>query len=444
MLSSVSVIRSRGIPRTITASCCCHNCVVGSSGRTTINLRRTQFHGHRFKSTNRATPEKPGTGTATTTAAAASTNDSGSGTSSSGTPLALPMALASMAFAGYIYGDLSTRMELVERAQQDFQVQLSGKTNSAFVFVKPHACCHGTKPGAVEAVVETALKHAGIRITDQGDISADEMKTQHLMEVQYGAMAHKAVHGSPSDLIVPERGQHAFEHMFGETWDAAIQTGRVYNAKDAAIKLGLDAKGMQQAWSKLQRGTNLLKFGRGFYCGQVSSQYYDDKETIYVINGFYLSMRAEYCTPGAKIHWYTVSWPSEALSWSDFRTEIIGATDPAVAPTGSIRGILYDRYAKLGLPTKPTTGQNGVHASASPVDALLERSNWLGQTIPDDPFGKGLLAAGVPLDAILQWKTDPQVTVEGTTSEGKTISVFETLENLDADTSLETVSKISI
>lgn len=102
-----------------------------------------------------------------------------------------------------------------------------------------------------------------------------------------------------------------------------------------------------------------------------------------------------------------------------------------------------DQYKKLGLASKPNTGDNGVHASASPFEALAERNNWLGKSIEDDLYGKGLLAASVPLDTIKKWSGDCQVAVEGETKDGKTMSVFDTLEDLDADTILAKVSKIS-
>ena len=60
-----------------------------------------------------------------------------------------------------------------------------------------------------------------------------------------------------------------------------------------------------------------------------------------------------------------------------------------------------------------------------------------------DQFGKGLLAAGVSKETIKKWSGDSQVSVEGETAAGKTMSVFDTLEDLDADTSLAKVAKIS-
>jgi hypothetical protein len=83
---------------------------------------------------------------------------------------------------------------------------------------------------------------------------------------------------------VPEKGKAEIEKLFGESWDGAVQSGQIYNAKDAAKKLGVDAAGINGKWSKLSRGKDLLKFGGGFYCGKVGD--------IYVMNGFYMEMRA--------------------------------------------------------------------------------------------------------------------------------------------------------
>jgi hypothetical protein len=88
----------------------------------------------------------------------------------------------------------------------------------------------------------------------------------------------------PSELNVPDKGKKQFEAAFGESWDSAVAAGKVFNAKDGAEKLGIDAEGVNAEWSKLTRGKDLIKFGGGFYCGKVKD--------IYVMNGFYMSMRA--------------------------------------------------------------------------------------------------------------------------------------------------------
>jgi hypothetical protein len=159
---------------------------------------------------------------------------------------------------------------------------------------------------------------------------------------------------------------------------------------------------------------------------------------------FYLfTLLTEYCSPGEKIQWYTVSWPTDSLSWEDFRGKVLGATNPSAAPKDSIRRTILDKYKELGLKSKPNTGDNGVHASASPFEALSERANWLGSNVEEDGFGKGLLAAGVSKETIGKWSGDAQVTVKGETAPDKTMSVFDSLEDLDSDVILAKVGKIS-
>lgn len=51
-------------------------------------------------------------------------------------------------------------------------------------------------------------------------------------------------------------------------------------------------------------------------------------------------------------------------------------------------------------PGVPTTGENGVHASASPLEGLAERANWLKADVTADVFGKALLAQGISAETI--------------------------------------------
>jgi hypothetical protein len=67
----------------------------------------------------------------------------------------------------------------------------------------------------------------------------------------------------------------------------------------------------------------------------------------------------------------------------------------------------------------------------------------LGTSIESDPFGKGLLAAGIPKATIVEWAQDSQVSVEGVTAHGKTMIVFDALEDLSAEDVLAKVGKMS-
>lgn len=118
---------------------------------------------------------------------------------------------------------------------------------------------------------------------------------------------------------------------------------------------------------------------------------------------------------------------------------MLGPTDPADAPVGSIRRTILDSYKELGLADKPNKGDNGVHASASPFEGLAERTNWLEGKLEDDAFAAALLEAGLSKHTIEEWSVDPQINLP----DGTKGSVFDALEDMDADECLATLVKLN-
>ena len=128
-----------------------------------------------------------------------------------------------------------------------------------------------------------------------------------------------------------------------------------------------------------------MKFGGGFYCAELSPGIPGKAKKIYVFNGFFMSMRSKFVTPGTSIHYYVVDFDPATLSWSDFRGKVLGPTDPKLAPGDSLRGHMLKEWNALGLEYQPNVGDNCVHASASPFEGLAERMNWLKVTFPHLP-----------------------------------------------------------
>ena len=100
---------------------------------------------------------------------------------------------------------------------------------------------------------------------------------------------------------------------------------------------------------------------------------------------------------------------------------------------------LTNRYKELGLATVPNTSDNGVHASASPFEGLVEKGNWLNMNPEDDSFGKALLNAGLSQKMISAWSIDPCVELPG----GENGSIFDALEDLDVEDCLEKLIDIN-
>lgn len=253
-------------------------------------------------------------------------------------------------------------------------------------------------------------------------LSAEEIDSKKLIDQHYYAIASKATILKPAQLNVPA---DKFEAQFGLTWEAALAAGNVYNAMDACALLGITADEMDAQWGICKKAKKLVKFGGGFYCGLIEIE---GKPSLYVFNGFFMSMRSKFTAPGVSIYYYTVEWDSAAMSWSDFRGKLLGPTDPADAPADSLRGKIKAQWSALGLKAEPDVGDNGVHASASPFEALAERLNWCGASLETDSFGSALLGAGVSAKAINEWTVDPQVTLP----EGGKGSLFDSLEDMDA------------
>ncbi|CAE8586118.1 unnamed protein product [Polarella glacialis] len=300
----------------------------------------------------------------------------------------------------------------------------SEEFNTSFMLLKPHA-----NTAEAQKLVRQELLKRELKLLKEGEITAEEIHQRRIIDVHYGSMAAKALDISPPDLVVQPKGQKAFEDCFGLAWKLALEKDLVCNASEAMERLGFSSQELDRRWTPLQIGTDKVKFGGGFYCGYI--------EGLYVINGFYCSMRSQYTETGTSVHWYEVQWPVKTMSWASFRSEVLGDTDPARASQSSLRGIMHGCWEELGLQRKPHVGENAVHASASPFEALLERENWLGVEVSKDHFGEMLLEAGISRDVITSWSSDP--TVE---HDGRSQSLFDLLENMDSERCLETAKKL--
>jgi nucleoside diphosphate kinase len=312
------------------------------------------------------------------------------------------------------WGPAKTAAEVAVSAAKAPEAALK---NSAFVFVKPHA----VTPKA-NAMVKDGLEKQGLVITSEGDLTSEVIDEKKLIDQHYYAIASKATILKPKELNVP---QDKFKSKFGLEWEDALAKGIVFNALDACQEFGCNADELSKAWGDSKKQDQLVKFGGGFYCGLVTMK----EKQLYVFNAFFMSMRSAFTAPGKSIHYYTVEWDPAKLSWEDFRGKLLGPTDPAEAPKDSLRGQMLERWEELGLLGKPNTGDNGVHASASPFEGVAERLNWLGVQCKADSYCKALLDAGVKEETINSWSVDPQVKIDAS---GKKGSLFDALEDMDA------------
>jgi len=292
--------------------------------------------------------------------------------------------------------------------------------NCAFVFIKPHAVTDKVKD-----LVKETFEKQGFEIKKDGEITGKEIDEKMLIDNHYYAIASKATILTPDKLNIPK---DKFKETFELEWDEALKAGKCLNAKQACEKFEVDADALDGMWAAAKKAKDLVKFGGGFYCAKLTSP--KDKETYYVLNGFFMTMRSKFVAESAKLYYYVVEWDSAKFTWADFRGKVLGPTDPATAPQDSLRGMILKDWKSLGLASEPNVGDNGVHASASPFEALAERMNWLGHRADRDPFGSVILKAGVTRKQLKAWVNDPQVTYGPVSITG---SLFDTLEDTDSD-----------
>lgn len=302
--------------------------------------------------------------------------------------------------------------------------------NSAFIFVKPHA---NTEVGRQVAKDFFAAK--GLTITAEGTITGEEVEEKMLIDNHYYSIASKATILKPDQLNVPA---DKFKEQFGLEWADALAKGVVFNAKDACTQLGVDADGLDKIWAKCKADKKMIKFGGGFYCGKLEVE---GKDTLYAFNGFFMSMRSKFVAAGSSLYYYVAEWDADATSWEDFRGKLLGPTDPVTAPEDSLRGMFYKNWEAYGLAEIPNVGDNAVHASASPFEALCERMNWLQCKTEEDAFGAEVLKV-IPASVLDQWKNDPQVTFGADGAQVKK-SLFDTVEDMNSDDCLSKLQMVA-
>ena len=117
--------------------------------------------------------------------------------------------------------------------------------------------------------------------------------------------------------------------------------------------------------------------------------------------------------------------------------------------------MFFKNWKDYGLSGEPTTGDNAVHASASPFEALAEKMNWLGVDMEADEFGKELIGrlGDNAKDLINTWKVDPKIQVpkgcpgdfdvESEVKETEVKSLFDSVEDTDAGRCLGLLGKIA-
>lgn len=248
---------------------------------------------------------------------------------------------------------------------------------------------------AVVTAVGDIFEAAGVRVSRLKRVSgADLAKAAHF-DRQHGAAARHAL--APDAAALPlgsDSAREAFETAFGEPLGKVLAAGTLLPAEAARAKLGLSPDGLLREWA--EHGATRL--APGLYVARL------EHEGLYVANGFYPAMREPFADPaGPGVMTFELSFD---LPWRDFNEVVVGDESPAGALEESIRGFLHDRRDALGI--RIDRYDNVVHASASPLENLLDRLAWkTPASWRRDPF-LGLLGAAAADEARLDALRDDE------------------------------------
>jgi nucleoside diphosphate kinase len=294
--------------------------------------------------------------------------------------------------------------------------------NTALIFIKPHAVTE-----SAVAYVEEFLGKGKVLLLDKSTIDAEEIRREDIVDRHYFAIAHTAVHRTPAEYAMTEDARAAFADAFGVSWEDAIHAGRVLNALEAQEQLGgVSGAALDEKWKQSQQA----KLAPGLYAA-----YFADRD-YFCINGFYPGQRELFTASGAQVVLYEASFNPEDTSWERFRSEVIGATDPAAARPGSLRNQLLEHWGELGLSDQPEKSRNGIHASAGPLEGLRERMVWLDTDPLQDEFGAALLEAGMSEERLRVLLENPVLRMDG-----REEPVFDLTEDLDADAAVQRLTR---
>eukprot|EP00933_Yihiella_yeosuensis_P075317 TRINITY_DN84643_c0_g1_i1.p1 TRINITY_DN84643_c0_g1~~TRINITY_DN84643_c0_g1_i1.p1 ORF type:complete len:394 (+),score=106.25 TRINITY_DN84643_c0_g1_i1:65-1246(+) len=334
-------------------------------------------------------------------------------------------AAATVAGAGFALSRRRRRHRDVKKAPRcsgAVTARKAAQDNVALVFVKPHAAT----PEVLKLVPEF-LEARGIKVIRSGSVSAKEIEDGGIIDSHYAAIAKIGMARDMSALGLGPNEAKKFEAGYGRTLDDALAAKEVCSAVTAMEILGVDASELLRR--NLEAGYEKLR--SGLYCARLEG---GPNGQLFVLNGFYSRMREKFTSPGVVVHCFVVCFEESKLPWSKFRSEIIGSTNPKDAVDGSLRARIRDDWKDLGLAEETNYQDNGVHASAGPLEALRERMVWLGEDPAADDFGNEISSRCSI--AVSQLVDNPDVELQ----DGRKGSAFDLLEDLGSEETLEALS----
>jgi hypothetical protein len=237
----------------------------------------------------------------------------------------------------------------------------------------------------------------GVRIHRVKIMTGPDLERAGAMQEHYGVINQISREGRPA---LTEAAEQALQQAYADSLEGAEVMGG-HQFLDRYPEVSAYALAMLFANAAVER------LGPGTYAASVRM----DADQVIVLNGFHPRQLGFFIAEDATCAFLH---GSSTTDWEVLRSELIGATDPAKAAAGSIRGRLRADPAAYGL-TTVNSNFNGVHMSAGPLEGLGELARFFGevQDLPAWTFAQHLRDAGLTDDDLPGLLANPVITVDG-------------------------------
>ena len=284
--------------------------------------------------------------------------------------------------------------------------------NEFVVFSKPElGRLRGADLDAVWDLFSSSFAAYDVTVHQVKILTGPELEVAGAMQAHYGVINQISRLGRPALTAAADA---ALVEQFGESLDRATVLGG-HQFLERFTEFSPFALAM--FFSNL----SVARLGPGTYAAPAKI----DGETVIVLNGFHPRQLSFFTAEDAVCAFLHAS---SSTGWEVLRSELIGATDPAKAGAGSIRGTLYADPAAYGL-TSVNSNFNGVHMSAGPLEGLAELGRFFGAAPGGSTwrFAERLAAAGATDDDVTELTQNPDVVVDG-----EQTTAFDVTEGVDA------------
>ena len=228
-------------------------------------------------------------------------------------------------------------------------------------------------------------------------MTGPDLERAGAMQQHYGVINQISREGRPA---LTEAAEEALQQVYGDALAGSEVVGG-HQFLDRYPEVSAYALAMLFANADVER------LGPGTYAASARM----DADRVIILNGFHPRQLGFFIAEDATCAFLH---GSSTTDWDVLRSELIGATDPAKAAAGSIRGRLRADPAAYGL-TTVNSNFNGVHMSAGPLEGLGELDRFFGevQDLPAWTFAAALRAAGLTDDDLPRLLANPVITAGG-------------------------------